>query len=133
KGPSEPIDAGSEFSVLVQIGWPAGTDPDRAIYRIRGGERVIREGAVPKPISGAGGIIEFHLTALDEAGEHHWQLVISAARDQEGELIEGSLPIVFVTVAHATSLAVWDIPSPVVRGERFEIKLGAKCSAACKF
>src|SRR5207302_1602095 len=104
KGPPEAIDAGSEFSVSVQIGWPAGMEPDRATYRICGDERKIQEGAVPKPISG--GIIEFHLIAPDEAGEHHWQLVISAARGQESELIEGSLPIVFVTVAHATSLAV---------------------------
>jgi hypothetical protein len=27
---------------------------------------------------------------------------------------------------------VWDIPSPVVRGEKFEIKVGAKSSAGCE-
>src|SRR5262249_27265849 len=34
--------------------------------------------------------------------------------------------------AHDTSLAVWDIPSPLVAGERFAIKVGAKSSAACE-
>ena len=33
---------------------------------------------------------------------------------------------------HATSLAVWDIPSPVVIGTLFEIKVGAKSSGDCE-
>src|SRR5205085_10080670 len=66
------------------------------------------------------------------AGEHHWKLVVMAARDQESEPMEGSLPVVFTTVPHAVSLAVWDVPSPVVRGARFEIKIGGKCSSACR-
>ena len=36
------------------------------------------------------------------------------------------LPVVITTIPHATSLAVWDIPSPVVTGQRLEVKVGAK-------
>lgn len=32
---------------------------------------------------------------------------------------------------HATSLVVWDVPSAIVVGERFGIKVGVKCSSEC--
>ncbi|HYR83869.1 MAG TPA: hypothetical protein VE422_07305 [Terriglobia bacterium] len=33
---------------------------------------------------------------------------------------------------HTTSLAVWDIPSPVVIGRLSKLKVGARCSAGCQ-
>ena len=45
--------------------------------------------------------------------------------------MEGSLSLVFTTLPHSTSLTVWDVPSPVVRGAWFEVKVGGKCSASC--
>ena len=41
-----------------------------------------------------------------------------------------ALPILFWTMPHATSLAVWGNPSPVVMGHSFTIKVGAKSSGA---
>ena len=35
------------------------------------------------------------------------------------------------TTPHATSVVVWDIPSAIVVGERFRIKVGIKCSNEC--
>ena len=32
---------------------------------------------------------------------------------------------------HTTSLVVWDVPSAIVVGERFGIKVGVKCSSEC--
>ena len=32
---------------------------------------------------------------------------------------------------HATSIAVWGVPSPVVVGSRFSVTVGVKCAAAC--
>jgi len=37
-----------------------------------------------------------------------------------------------VTVEHETSVAVWDLPTPVVIGERFSAKIGIRCSAECR-
>jgi hypothetical protein len=34
--------------------------------------------------------------------------------------------------AHEISLAAWDNPSPIVAGESFTVKVGAKCSAGCR-
>jgi hypothetical protein len=35
------------------------------------------------------------------------------------------------TRSHETNVVVWDIPSAIVVGERFRIKVGMKCSAEC--
>jgi hypothetical protein len=35
------------------------------------------------------------------------------------------------TIAHRTSLAVWDIPAAIAAGEHFTVKVGAKSSAGC--
>src|SRR3954463_13583226 len=40
-----------------------------------------------------------------------------------------ALSLTVTSIPHGTSLAVWDIPSPIVKGERFAIKVGAKSAA----
>ena len=129
KGPPESVDAGSGFSVSVRIVWPTGTRTDRAIYLICEGERKIEEGTIPEPAPD--GNIDFNLRAPEEIGQYRWELIVLSAREQASEPIEGRLLVTFATVPHSTSLAVWDIPSPVIRGARFEIKIGGKCSASC--
>jgi hypothetical protein len=130
KAPPQSIDAGTEFSFSVSLDWPEGVGQEGATYRIRDGEQIIRAGGLPEPVSDEG-VVEFTLNAPDKAGEHRWILVVSGAGRKEGERCEDSLPFVVTIVPHATSLAVWDNPSPVVRGFRFEVKVGAKCSASC--
>jgi hypothetical protein len=62
-------------------------------------------------------------------GEHVWSIRFPA-HESEGILHEEcTLPVSVRTKPHGTSLAVWAIPSPVVMGERFTIKVGAKSSA----
>lgn len=45
--------------------------------------------------------------------------------------METSTPTAAVT-PHTTSVVVWDIPSAIVAGERFRIKVGIKCSNECQ-
>jgi hypothetical protein len=44
--------------------------------------------------------------------------------------MEASTPTAAVT-PHATSVVVWDVPSAIVTGEKFRIKVGIKCSNEC--
>lgn len=120
---AESVDAGAEFSFSVALSWPQGTARDGVSYRVRDGEKIIRSGELPK--AAEDGSIAFALTAPAQIGEQRWTLVVG------NEHAEGTLPLRFTTVPHATSLAVWDNPSPVVRGAAFEVKVGAKCSASC--
>ncbi|HEY7443101.1 MAG TPA: carboxypeptidase-like regulatory domain-containing protein [Vicinamibacterales bacterium] len=36
------------------------------------------------------------------------------------------------TRPHTTSIAVWEVPSPVVTGRSFRVKVGVKCSEQCR-
>lgn len=64
-------------------------------------------------------------------GEYTWTAVFPA-QEKEGVLHEeSSAPFSFTVKPHATSMAIWDVPSPVAIGARFRIKVGVKCSAEC--
>jgi hypothetical protein len=64
-----------------------------------------------------------------EVGEHFWTIRIPAGTIEGHHHAEAVLPIGIRTKPHASSLAVWDIPSPVIMGERFRMKVGAKSAA----
>src|SRR5215831_4636898 len=119
--PPETVDAGAEFSFAVTVACPEGARD--ATYRVRENEKILRSGSLPQ--NSAEGKIEFKLTAPEEVGRHSLTLEVKSGDD------EGSLAFAITTVPHETSLAAWDIPSPVVRGTRFALKAGAKCTSAC--
>jgi len=103
--------------------WPTGSAAADARYALRSREHVLDSGALPGP--GEDGSIALFLRAPDEVGNHELMLVVTSGK------AEGTLPFSLTTIPHATSLAVWDVPSPVVRSTAFEIKAGAKCTSAC--
>jgi hypothetical protein len=71
------------------------------------------------------------LKAPLQVGEHVWH-VSCAPHEADGVRHEESaVPIMVRTRPHQTSLAAWAIPSPVVTGQRFAIKAGAKSAMAC--
>jgi hypothetical protein len=128
--PPASVDAGANFSFSIAIQWPEAIEPGGAIYRVDDGREIIRSGDLPEPSAGDPGIA-FTWVAPQEAGEHCWTLVIAKPGKDEASIAEGGLAFRFTTVPHATSLAVWDIPSPVIRGAKFAVKIGAKCTASC--
>ena len=76
---------------------------------------------------------EFVIKAPDEPGEHAWVAACPAFVKEGISYTEASAPISFTVKPHTTNVVVWDIPSAVVVGERFRIKVGIKCSHDCHF
>jgi hypothetical protein len=75
---------------------------------------------------------EVSLRAPARAGEQTWTVVVPRI-DIEGLVHEGcDLSVPVKAGNHQTSLAVWDIASPVTFSSAFTIKVGAKCSALCR-
>jgi Carboxypeptidase regulatory-like domain len=71
------------------------------------------------------------LKAPQQVGAQVWTIRFPP-HESDGVLhAECTLPVCVRTLPHATSLAVWAVPSPVVMGERFRIKVGAKSAAGC--
>jgi hypothetical protein len=125
QAPRESVDAGSAFSVSVVPTWPKGVASAGARYALRAGERAWESGALPGPEKD--GSVALLLHAPEEVGDHRLMLVVTSTKPDA----EGTLSFSLRCVPHATSLAVWDVPSPVVRGAAFEITAGAKCTSAC--
>jgi hypothetical protein len=121
--PPETVDAGAEFSFAVTA---VGLGRN-ASYRVRDGDRIIHSGPIPE--TSADRAIALKITAPEDVGRHALRLEIKCGDDEGG--VEGSLPFVITSVPHETSLAAWDIPSPVVRGTEFALKVGAKCTSSC--
>ena len=84
------------------------------------------EAARQAPSSDAAEVLELTLRAPPQVGAHVWR--ISLPQDQAAGVRHDAEPLsINVSVKPQTSsLAVWDIPSPVVMGQAFDIKAGAK-------
>ena len=139
------LDMGAPCTLIVAVP-ETGLDLAAANYRIVDGDTIRASGLlgpveIPDrnpdlydPRNGPADLRpRVHLTfeVPDQPGSFAWQLVVPAQRVGTVEIEEARLLLAFSTTEHRTSLAAWDVPSPVQAGERFRIKVGAKCSAGC--
>jgi hypothetical protein len=97
-----------------------GPDGVAAEHRFTGHDGVVSE---------TGGIV---LRVPPRLGEHVWQFSLPAHEIKGRRYAEATLTLAIQARPQASSLAVWDVPSPVVAGERFMVKVGAKSSVACE-
>jgi len=125
------VAVGADFVLAVRVSCPAGCDLSGLPIAVTApdGAATISEAA-----GGDGnlaGTRNIALTAPLKVGEHSWRLSC-AAHESGGEHHDaGVLPVAVRTRPHQTSLAVWAIPSPVVTGQPFAIKVGAKSTTGC--
>jgi hypothetical protein len=73
------------------------------------------------------------LKAPVKTGDYVWSVVSPAVVKDGVSYVEASEAISFSVKPHTTRVLAWDIPSTVVAGDKFKIKVGIKCSSECKF
>jgi len=120
--PSE-VDAGAELTVTVQAACPHGCGLTGQSVSIRSEDGVELA---------TGELGELVLRAPLEVGEHIWCAVLAGCETNGIRHEEITTEFSVVVVPHAASVNVWGLPSPIAAGERFSVKVGVKCSAACK-
>ncbi|MEA2905284.1 MAG: hypothetical protein QOI12_2671 [Alphaproteobacteria bacterium] len=140
------LDRGAPFSLAVALTTKAGCDLAGAQYQVLQGGEAVAAGVLPPivrfdptsndydPRNGPldkRDHVRIALRAPSELGVFHWTLVLPEQELGGIPLAEAALTFSFRTAEHGTSLAVWDVPSPVVAGEKFSVKVGAKCTACC--
>lgn len=74
---------------------------------------------------------EFTVKAPIMPGKYTWTAVFPALQKEDILHQESSTEFSFKVKPHLISLSIWGIPSPVSKGKKFEIEIGAKCSAGC--
>jgi len=127
----DPADAGAELFVDLH----AECDPRcnlagwRVLVSDGGGAQI---GGSAFETSGDGeNVASLVLKAPDAPGEYRWEVVLPALTQDGVPYMESSAPLSFSVRPHETHLTVWDIPTAIVAGETFGVKIGAKCSSAC--
>ena len=125
--------AGSDIVLMASVSCPSACDlRGKEIQIIAQDASVVNAIELTRFDGAVNETGEFVLQAPVEPGQYSWTAVF-AEQEQEGVLHEESTaPISLLVKPHATSMTVWDVPSPVVLGARFRVKVGAQCSAQCK-
>jgi hypothetical protein len=119
------VAVGTKFILKCRVACAQGCDLVGASVELIGPDDGSAEFAI-----GPEGFFDAALQAPPRAGDHVWRVVFNAHK-AHGVQHEEAAALARISVKpQATSLAVWDIPSPVVTGERFAIRVGAKSSAA---
>jgi hypothetical protein len=77
--------------------------------------------------------VEVKLDAPNRTGEHVWSVTLGPHEVADIRHEEVTVPVRATIIPHATSLAVWSVPSPVLTAARFTIAVGAKSSAGIAF
>ena len=142
----ETLDAGAPFSITAAISSQSPLDLAGVPYKVMQDALVICEGVLPSlrridpdadEFDPRNGPIDprdrltLLLMAPDAIGTFSWRLVIPAWERDATEYVSNELDLSCSTGIHQTSLAVWDVPSPVEANARVRFKVGAKCSACC--
>jgi hypothetical protein len=140
------LDLAATFSLAVALTTKSGCDLTGAAYRVLQGDEAVATGVLPPivrfdpdsndydprngPVDKRDNV-RIALCAPREIGTFQWTLVLPEQELGGVLLAEAALPFSFSTGEHRTSLAAWDVPSPVIAGEKFSVKVGAKCTASC--
>lgn len=126
------VEAGTELSFGVRVTCPFGCDlPGGRVRALAPDGSVV----TPEPARHDEELNETEILSLRapmEVGEHTWTILLPANEIDGMVHEEVSLRVGTTVRPHETSVAVWDLPSPVVIGEGFSAKIGVRCSAECR-
>ncbi|MCL2632355.1 MAG: hypothetical protein FWD45_04650 [Coriobacteriia bacterium] len=122
---------GSSIVLKIRVSCSSGCDLRSKTVEILAQDAVVAEVELSSFGETGNETDEFIVPAPTHLGEHRW-IVVFPAQEQEGVIHqESSALFSFITKPHATSMAVWDVPSPIALGTYFKCKVGVKCLSEC--
>jgi hypothetical protein len=130
--PPAEVAVGAEMVLTVEVSCAAGCDLDGTLIRVTPPDGAVVEHALARRDPATDATANVVLRAPRGVGQYAWSVAFPPQEIGGVDHGASTLPVCVTTKPHDTSLAVWAIPSSVVTGERFAIKVGAKSSAACE-
>jgi hypothetical protein len=132
KVPLAEVTAAADIALKVRLSCPSPCDLRGNKIRVMNQEAVLADGIEVSEFDGSASETgEFVVKAPKEPGACTWTAVFPAQEKEDVLHEECSVPFTFVVKSHTTSMAVWDIPFPIVPGAKFKLKVGARCSVGC--
>lgn len=129
-GAPETIDAGDEFSVSIEVLTDASTDLGAEIVELldAAGNLAFRGPlSIEKDDPGSYSTGELRLTAPGTIGPHIWTARLASPGDDS--TAEASFEVAIN--AHRIAPVIWGIPPAIEPGEKFRVKIGARCPMDC--
>ena len=120
--------AGTAVTLKVRVSCPAECDLSGLTLH------VLAEGgaAVADAILGHENQVEdLQLRVPPQVGEVVWSLLFPRSEIAGVVHEQGSLTVKTDAISHPTSVAVWGVPSPVIMGSSFSVRVGISCSVLC--
>ena len=114
------VPVGSEVVVKVKVSCSEGCDLRGLPVRVTAPDDAVLTETLATCDGGINESGELALKAPLQVGEHVWRIVFAPPATAGVVHDDAALSVPIKTRPQETSLAVWDIPSPVVTGERFE-------------
>lgn len=125
------VPVGAEIRFHVEARSAAGDDLRGAIVELVAADAVVARHTLMTLSDGHNETDAFAVKAPEQPGAVS-RIVRLPAQEIDGTAYAAcALPIAFTAAPLRTSLAVWDVPSPVTCGTRFRIKVGAKSAGGC--
>jgi len=132
EAPLAEVDGSADMALKVRVSCSSACDLwGRMVRIVAHDDALAGETALVSFDGTANETDEFVVSAPFEPGEYTWTAVFPG-QEKAGVLHEeSSASFSFVVEPHATSVEVWDVPSPIALGDEFKIKAGAQCSSEC--
>src|SRR5262249_22685156 len=126
------IEAGPFITLKVKGSCPRGCDLRGTPVDIVAADEVVAAGEIVRHDGGFNETGAIELPVPKHVGKHAWSVHVS--RRDAGDVVheESSIPVLFATIPHTFSVAVWDVPPAVPIGRGFQVKVGVPCSSGCR-
>jgi hypothetical protein len=125
------VPVATSVSFKVRVSCADGSDLRGGHVEIMAAEQVVATPALIEHRDGFSETAAIAIRSPDHLGVYGLTVVFPHQEISGAVYEETTLPIAFRTRPHATSLAVWAVPSPVPIGGNFSVTVGAKSSGAC--
>ncbi len=128
----EEIEVDTHLAITVRVSCSSGCDLRPGRVSLMTADHTLATAELISFEAGTCEADELVFRTPNRLGEHDLSILYTDQSSRRALHEERPLPIVLRTRAHGTSLATWGIPQRVTIGERFRVKVGAKCSVGCE-